>query len=108
MSEVNLVMGIEVDGQKFLLSKEAAKHLYEALKDIFEVKKEIQYVPWTYPAYVPQYYPVYPVCPNIVINKPCEITWYNTCANNNGYAVSISYGTIGSGGSGTGYLSSSL
>ena len=73
MSEkIKLVLGIEIEGERLLLSEEAARQLYEKLKDIFENKVTITYVPWTYPVYVPQ--PIY-VNPSWWTPITPTITW---------------------------------
>jgi hypothetical protein len=88
MAEVKLVLGIEIEGNKLLLTEDAAKQLYLKLKEVFEDKKEIHYVPYPYPVYViPQ--PVWwyqPINTPVVISQP-QIHWYNT-SSSNGYVTS--------------------
>ena len=51
-------VGLDIDGTKIVLDKQAAKELYLALKELFEDKKVMPYV-----EYIP--IPVYPYYPPI-------------------------------------------
>jgi hypothetical protein len=58
MDKIEVVIGIELEGQKLLLSEAAARALFDKLKSIFD-KKETQYIPYNpnpYP-YAPAPYP---------------------------------------------------
>lgn len=86
MADVRLVLGIEIEGNKLLLSEEAAKELYRKLKEIFEDKHSIQFIPYPYPVY-----PTYPVWINPIYVTPLPViieqphpTWYGYGANTSG------------------------
>jgi len=84
MSDIKMIIGIEIEGQKLLFSEDAAKKLYEKLKSIFEEKEKITYIPWTYP----------------VITQPIYINpswWYPVVYSNNMIgSTNITYNTSSS------------
>lgn len=97
MAEVKLVLGIEIEGNKLLLTEDAAKQLYYKLKEIFEDKHSITYIPYPYPVYnTPQ--PIWWYQPTIttpIITQP-QIQWYNTSVGATGGSSSVSGGYGGS------------
>jgi len=85
MVEIETI-GIDIDGTKIILDKEAAKELYFKLKELFG-DKEKQPITWyTYP----DTYPVYPTYPNPWIYISTGIN-SNTTITTNGNYSSILY-----------------
>ena len=58
MEDIKVVIGIEIRGEKLLLSEEEAKALYGKLHQLFKDKK-VEFVPYN----VPIVCPTYPVVP---------------------------------------------
>ena len=63
-------IGIDIDGNKIILDKEAARELYFKLKELFGDKTPT-YVPYpvTYPIPVYPTYPTYPTYPWVVVSS---------------------------------------
>ena len=63
-------IGLDIDGTKIILDKDAAKELYFKLKELFDSKN---------PTYIP--YPMYPVYPDIAPYFPYWTTTVITTGN---------------------------